>query len=45
MLRKENNDLKGKIKILNEKINSPSEEVVKLEKELKTIKVKFRTRH
>ena len=38
MLRKENNDLKSKVKLLNEKINSPSEEVIRLEKELKNMK-------
>ena len=38
MLRKENNDLKAKVKTLNEKLNSPSEEVVRLEKEIKQLK-------
>lgn len=38
MLRKENIDLKSNVKLLNEKINSSSDEVIRLEKELKNMK-------
>ena len=39
MLRKENNDLKAKVKSLNEKLSLPSEEVLKLEREIAQLKV------
>jgi hypothetical protein len=39
MLRKDNNDLKAKIKVLNEKLNSPTDEVIKLEKDISKLKV------
>ena len=39
MLRKENQELKLKVKTLQEKLTLPSEDAIKLEKELSQLKV------